>query len=102
MILVFTNAGVLLPVTDMGKVDRVGEARALILLGTQGCHLCDKAETLLRQAASARALAWTYQDIALNDALVDKYGQHIPVLLLPDGQELNWPFSLLDILRTIG
>lgn len=86
----------------MDKTDRLGEGRALILLGTQGCHLCDKAETLLRQAASARALAWTYQDIALDDALVDKYGLRIPVLLLPDGQELTWPFSLLDILRSIG
>ena len=86
----------------MGTVGRVDEGGALILLGTQGCHLCDKAETLLRQASSARALAWTYQDIALDEALVDKYGQRIPVLLLPDGRELNWPFSLLDILSITG
>lgn len=75
---------------------------ALVLLGTKGCHLCDTAEALLMQAASARALSWTYRDIALDDALVNRYGERIPVLLLPDGRELNWPFSLLDILRIAG
>ncbi len=74
-------------------------ADPLILLGTQGCHLCDKAEGLLRQAAAARALQWEYRDIALDEALVSRYGERIPVLVLPDGRELGWPFSLLDLLK---
>jgi hypothetical protein len=74
----------------------------LILLGTQGCHLCDKAEGLLQQAAAARSLHWEYRDIALDEALVSRYGERIPVLLLPDGQEMGWPFSLLDILKRAG
>ncbi|MDO8268051.1 MAG: glutaredoxin family protein [Moraxellaceae bacterium] len=78
------------------------EGRALVLLGTSGCHLCDRAEALLAQAASARAFTWRYHDIALEDALVSQYGERIPVLLLPDGRELNWPFSLLDILSVTG
>lgn len=74
----------------------------LILLGTRGCHLCDIAEALLRQAAAARSLQWEYRDIALDEALVSRYGERIPVLLLPDGRELGWPFSLLDILTLAG
>jgi len=85
----------------MAEADMTGEG-GLVLLGTKGCHLCDTAEVLLAQAASARALSWTYRDIALDDALVSQYGERIPVLLLPDGRELNWPFSLLDILRIAG
>lgn len=77
-------------------------AGPLILLGTSGCHLCDKAEALLRQAAAARSLQWEYRDIALDEALVSRYGERIPVLLLPDGRELGWPFSLLDILKLSG
>ena len=79
-----------------------GEGSPLVLLGTSGCHLCDRAEVLLTQAASARAFTWRYHDIALEDALVSQYGERIPVLLLPDGRVLYWPFSLLDILSATG
>lgn len=74
-------------------------AGPLILLGTPGCHLCDAAESLLRQASAARSLQWEYRDIALDEGLVSRYGERIPVLLLQDGRELGWPFSLLDILK---
>lgn len=71
----------------------------LTLYGTQGCHLCDDAEALLATAAAARAIEWRYVDIALDDALVERYGSRIPVLQSAQGQEVGWPFSLLDILR---
>lgn len=71
----------------------------LTLYGTSACHLCDQAEALLVQAASARHLEWCYVDIALDDALVERYGLRIPVLLAENGHELGWPFSLLDILK---
>lgn len=74
----------------------------LTLYGTPGCHLCDEAEALLCRAAGARALAWRYVDIALEPALVARYGTRIPVLCHPDGRELTWPFSLLDILALAG
>lgn len=74
----------------------------MILLGTRGCHLCDKAEVLLLQAEAARSLKWEYRDIALDEDLVSRYGDRIPVLLLPDGREQGWPFSLLDLLRLAG
>jgi glutaredoxin len=71
----------------------------LTLYGTVGCHLCDQAEALLQRAAAARKLEWRYVDIADDDALVEKYGTRIPVLLTAQGTEIGWPFSLLDILR---
>ena len=80
------------------RADGAG-APALVLYGTRGCHLCDEAERLLKAAAGARALDWRYVDIALDDALVARYGTRIPVLRAGDGRELGWPFSLLDILR---
>lgn len=71
----------------------------LTLYGTLGCHLCDEAEALLRKAASARQLEWRYVDIADDAALIERYGERIPVLATAGGQEVGWPFSLLDILR---
>lgn len=76
-----------------------GQGLELTLLGTRGCHLCDVAEGLLRQAAAARALVWIYVDIALDDVLVAEYGERIPVLRDARGRALAWPFSLLDIIR---
>lgn len=71
----------------------------LILYGTQGCHLCDQAEALMEQAGASRAVEWQYVDIALNEKLVEKYSTRIPVLVTGEGQEIGWPFSLLDILN---
>lgn len=73
-------------------------AEELELLGTRGCHLCERAEGLLVQAAGARSLCWRYTDIADEEPLQAVYGQRIPVLRCA-GRELDWPFGLLDILR---
>ncbi len=73
----------------------------LTLYGTTGCHLCDQAEALLQQAAKSRALQWQYVDIALDEALVEKYGVRIPVLVDAQGHEIGWPFSLLDVLGIV-
>ena len=64
------------------------------LLGTEHCHLCEEAESILLQAG----LSFTVIDIADDDALVNSYGLHIPVLRCPEsGNELNWPFNLTDV-----
>lgn len=73
----------------------------LLLYGTTGCHLCDEAEKILGQLAAARSFHWRYVDIALDEALVEKYGVRIPVLKAPNGQELGWPFSVLDAMRLL-
>lgn len=71
----------------------------LTLYGTAGCHLCDEAEQLLKQAARAQALNWSYVDIADDEVLVEQYGMRIPLVVNDAGKSLAWPFSLLDLLR---
>ena len=67
---------------------------SLVLYSTEACHLCHEAETLLRSLAhEGAALEWQVVDIALNDALFERYGLRIPVLRRADGQELGWPFD---------
>ncbi|PTQ87953.1 glutaredoxin family protein [Agitococcus lubricus] len=67
------------------------------LYGTKGCHLCDEAEQILGQLQRVQAIKWQYIDIALSERLVENYGLIIPVLQHSSGQELRWPFSLLDV-----
>ena len=70
----------------------------VILYTTVGCHLCEKAEALL--ATVAPDMPVEKVDIAEDDALVDLYGERIPVLAY-QGEELGWPFGLLDVQRLI-
>lgn len=65
------------------------------LLSTSGCHLCEVAEQLLLESLPqfGDAFACYVVDIADDDALIERYGTRIPVLLAPSGQALDWPFD---------
>jgi len=63
----------------------------LVLYGTNHCHLCEQAETVL-QSVGVQA---EHIDIAEDDALLKKYGVRIPVVKREDtGAELDWPFDV--------
>ncbi len=63
------------------------------LLGTTGCHLCDIAERMARRIVPVFGFTLEYVDIALDDALVAQYGEHIPVLRATNAAQLGWPFE---------
>lgn len=65
----------------------------ITLYTTEGCHLCDQAEALLRAQQALRGISWQAVDIAGDDALFERYGIRIPVLRRDDGAELGWPFD---------
>ena len=68
------------------------------LLGTEHCHLCEEAESILHQAG----LPYASVDIAEDDELMEAYGVRIPVLRhRGTGSELNWPFSLSEVLAFV-
>ena len=73
------------------------------ILGTSGCHLCDKAEPLVRRIAPSFGSKVELVDIATDDQLVDEYGIRIPVVRqLNDGQpkrELGWPFQEEELIE---
>ena len=69
------------------------------LYGTEFCHLCEEAEAVLRQVQ----IEAEHIDIALDDALLEKYGTRIPVLQRMDtGEELGWPFNAAAVVRFLG
>lgn len=68
----------------------------LILLGTQGCHLCEEAEAQL----APLGLAYDYVDIMDDEKLLERFEIHIPVILkrTMDSEEiLSWPFDTQSI-----
>ena len=71
----------------------------LVLFHTDGCHLCEMAEAQLKSLQ----LAFEMKDICDDEALAEKYGIRIPVLMtVEDGRELGWPFDVEDVAKFLG
>jgi hypothetical protein len=70
----------------------------LVLYGTECCHLCEEAESVLTR----ENLPWHGIEIADTDALLERYGTRIPVLRRTDNNaELDWPFDDAAVQRFI-
>lgn len=65
----------------------------LSLYTTMGCHLCSQLESLVATLANQKV--WLHHiEISEDDALVERYGVRIPVLVDSDGNELDRGFEL--------
>jgi len=64
-----------------------------ILYHTDGCHLCEQAQVLLRQCH----VSYRRVDIMSDEILIASFGTRIPVLQNEQGQYLDWPFDDLTI-----
>jgi hypothetical protein len=69
---------------------RIAGQPQLRLYVRPSCLLCLEAEYLL---ASGGIDGFVRVDIERDPALEARYGTRIPVLGLPDGDELDWPFD---------
>ncbi|WP_421621252.1 glutaredoxin family protein [Alkalilimnicola ehrlichii] len=71
----------------------------LYLYMTDGCHLCDEAEALLRTVTAYRPVRWQPRDIMNDPEWLAAYGERLPVLADGQGRSLDWPFDASDILQ---
>jgi len=79
---------------------------SLVLLGTEGCHLCEQARSVLLRLSGYIPWDVELQDIAESEAMVALYGVRIPVLKYEASAgsgdtELDWPFNEQDVLNFI-
>jgi hypothetical protein len=70
----------------------------LSLYGKPGCHLCDDARAVVREALAGRDVALREVDVTLDPVLERRYGERIPVVEL-DGEELFQYVVDADALR---
>ena len=75
--------------------------KSLTLYSTDGCHLCESAERLLRSMPELRRVTLDVVDIVDDETLFARYGTSIPVLAATAG-EIAWPFNADDILRLLS
>lgn len=70
-----------------------------ILYHTDGCHLCEIAQSLVEQLG----IDYQHIDICDDESLAERYGVSIPVLVMGE-KELFWPFNepqLNDFIRSV-
>lgn len=74
----------------------------LLLLGTDGCHLCEDAQTLLND----NHIVFEYVDIAVHEEWQNQFALLIPVLFHIESQRfLNWRFdspALLSFIESLN
>ncbi|GGP53634.1 thioredoxin family protein [Shewanella algicola] len=68
-----------------------------ILYHTEGCHLCEIAQSLIEQTD----IKYQHVDICDDASLAERYGISIPVLV-QDDRELFWPFDVTQLQEFIG
>ena len=82
------------------KAGTTSSAQRLLLFGTEGCHLCELAEQLMK---SEPAVDYELIDIAEDPALQARYGVRIPVLSAPGiDHELDWPFDRTQLIAYLS
>ncbi|MEZ5560378.1 MAG: glutaredoxin family protein [Pseudomonadales bacterium] len=73
----------------------------LTLLTTDQCTLCDRALDMLLSMPELRGVALRTVDVVADEALLERYGARLPVLVGPDG-ELDWPFDRAAVAALVG
>lgn len=74
--------------------------KSLTLYSTDGCHLCENAQRLLRSMPELRRVTLDVVDIVDDETLFARYGTTIPVLSTA-AKELAWPFNADDVLQLL-
>jgi hypothetical protein len=70
----------------------------VVLLGKPGCHLCEDAAAVVAQVCGELNVPWREQSILEDPALVDQYGETIPVVMI-DGRQHDFLRIDADRLR---
>ena len=80
----------------------------LILYSTDHCSLCDEALELIFSMPDLAGHSVRVVDVALDDQLLDNFGERLPVLEIQSGdaveRRLDWPFdsqAICGVLATV-
>ena len=77
-------------VVDRPPTDARAPLARVVLFGRQGCHLCDDAREVVRTVCETAGEAWREVDVDTDPALVDRYGEYVPVVEVDGVQQGFW------------
>ncbi len=59
----------------------------VVLLGRQGCHLCDQARVVVDDVCAGLGVSWVEQDVDDDPELRSRYSDLVPVVQV-DGEDI--------------
>ncbi|WP_024286860.1 glutaredoxin family protein [Cellulomonas sp. KRMCY2] len=80
-------------------------ADRVVLYGRAGCHLCEPARAVVAAAAAEAGVGWLEVDIDTapdSEALVDRYGELVPVVTVDGVQQGYWRLDRSRLLRALA
>ena len=72
------------------------------LIGRPGCHLCDEARAVVERVCEDLGQAWTEVDVDGDPALLERYGEEIPVTLVDGAQHDFWRVDEARLRAALG
>jgi predicted DCC family thiol-disulfide oxidoreductase YuxK len=73
----------------------------ITLMSGTNCHLCDQAKQMLKPLLEEKNIQLSVLNVKQDQALFEQYGLRIPVVILEDGSEKGWPFTVAQIARML-
>ena len=62
----------------------------VVLLGRDGCHLCEEARAVVERVAADLGVAWQERSVDEDPDLVRRYGEQIPVTFVDGRRHDFW------------
>lgn len=62
----------------------------VVLYSKPGCHLCDVARPVVTRVSEELGVGWREVDISGDDALMRRFGEKIPVVLVDGQRHAYW------------
>ncbi len=72
------------------------------LYGRPGCHLCDDARAVIARVCADLGESFTEVDIDSDSALLDRFGEEIPVTFVDGAQHDFWRVSETRLRAALG
>ncbi len=67
-------------------IDPAGRPVRVVVLGREGCHLCEVAAAVVAEEAAAVGAGWVERQVTASPSLLQRYAEHVPVVFV-DGTE---------------
>lgn len=68
----------------------------ILLLGTEFCHLCEQAESLLKDYCHQYGMSYKKVDIVDDEKLLEQFRTSIPVVRYHN-RTICWPFNVIEL-----
>lgn len=74
----------------------------VVLVGRDGCHLCDAARVVVRDVCDSLGVGWEEWSLDDRTDLPARYGELVPVVLVDGREHAHWRVDASDLRRALA